>query len=140
MQTKQIDQWSQITDRIGQDLALYSLYNASAMAADTVDGMLVLMRNSEYLSEETLRSVYMDILFGLASEELEDHLSSEDEDVEISAEALEEGFHEFVNWRDLTNEDDALAYLRYLLDWEEEHVDWCVERPQPFEEYLMHKS
>lgn len=128
--------WQDIKNQISEDLALAVLYTAGSMAADTVDSLMILMRHSDYLSEETAEAMYVDICFGLAREEMNDHIGQDDEEVEIYFEALEEGMQALAQWMDLVNNEDAFSYLRYVQDWEENHFDWVNDHPLSLEEFL----
>lgn len=137
MSTLNLLSWQDIKDQIGEDLAIYTFYTAGSMASDMIDSLMTIMRKSKFLSETTLQNIYIDLSYGLIVEALSDHISLDDEEIEVAGEALDEGMRALVNWMDLVNNDDALAYLRYLLDWEENHFDWVNERPSTMEEFLM---
>lgn len=135
----QVTAWQQITDQISEGLAVYVLYSAGLMAADIIDGLLTVMKHDEYLSDDTLHSIYTDLTYGQAAAVFQDHLENDDdqEPVEISTQALEEGMEVLIQWMDLMNADDAMAYLRYVLDWEENHFDWLGEHPKSLDEFLV---
>lgn len=131
---KKITSWQDVKDLIGWDLGIYTLYSTTSMAAETIDSMLKLISYSQFFCQDTLNSMFMDIAYGLFADELMDHAQ---DDLTIEFSSFEQGREELIRWMDLTNADDAMAYLRYLLDWEEEHYDWTKERPKSFEDFII---
>lgn len=137
---KTVKTWKDLSDLISEDLAIYVLYTACAMAADTLDSLLTIMKNDEYLSDETLNAIYSDLAYGMAVDELNAHIPNGDEDLQVEPMALEEGKAALSTWMDLVNPEDAMSYLRYVLDWEEDHLDWVRDHPQSLDVFLTGKG
>ncbi len=132
--------WKAIKGLIGEDLAMFSVFMATVQANEILNGFSKVVKGARYLSDETIESIYKDLVFGFCRETLENHIHSDVLDIqEADDEVFMRGIDDLQNWLELTTADETNEYFRYLSRWDLARHNWVIDRPTSFEDFVSHR-
>lgn len=135
--TDAIESWTRLKDRIGEDLALFTIFMASAQAHDVAEGFVRMAKGGSYIKPQTLEQMEKEIIRGLAADTLEQKLGELlFENEQIRQDVMEEGIQDLDDWMEAVSSPELYSYFSYLSRWDLDGHDWKSERPQPFASFI----
>ncbi len=129
--------WKAIKDLIGEDMAMFCVFMATVQANEILGGFSKVVKGAKYLSDDTIESMYKDLVFGICRETLENHIHHDLLSIhEADDSVFARGIDDLESWLQLTSAQETNDYFQYLSRWDLDGHNWVIDRPSSFSDFI----